>query len=154
MVCHGVALGGRRRHGLICRENVKPGYTKPRVDKLRAMARYRVSRGRCTAISLTMAWMPTLNRRSINCWEVDVKGLTNAAGAGMHRRGPLRTALRWDHSKGEKCSRCKPCRTAGQTIGSSIRVRWLGSHSMPALPPRPMNETSWNVFAATSPGRQ
>jgi len=36
----------------------------------------------------------------ITCLEADVKGFTNAAGAGMRRSGLLHTALLWVHCPG------------------------------------------------------
>jgi hypothetical protein len=43
--------------------------------------------------------MLQMKTQRINCWEADVKGFTNAVGAGMRRNGLLLIALPWDPSR-------------------------------------------------------
>ena len=46
--------------------------------------------------------MLQMKTQRINCWEADVKGFTNAVGAGMRRNGLLLIALQWDRNRGVK----------------------------------------------------
>jgi len=114
--------------------------------------------------------MLQMKTQRINCWEADVKGFTNAVGAGMRRNGLLLIALQWDRNRGVKYLLYKPCRILTLTASfhaqpvklpvsrypraPSLDAAHQFTLCMPGLLPKPMSEPSWNACAVILLGRQ
>ena len=82
-----------------------------------------------TATSPPMVWLPTPIRQRINCWEVDVKGLTQAANTTFHSENqlvpaPCRLAQSLQELLFAQCFQCKLYRSPGQS-GYSFQFSYL-----------------------------